>query len=546
MMRSWLPRRFHPALIMLLAAGCSTLQSDTELRAERIEQAVVPMARAALAAGQIETARRLYTRLADIAPDTHAVHMGFGDIELAAGRPSRAAAWYRHAATAAPTRSERHAALLAHARASLAAGSVDAARDSFSRLADAAEQARPGVAAWGHNGLAVVAMLDGDPAVAVRFVEQAVRLAPDEPRFRDNYGRALAVADAYRAGTPRAHPETTPADRMPAPARPPASTRRIPAHGTPTAVGTPTSHGTPTVAADTVDGTPTTVDAAEGTPTEGTPTALAADTAAEGTPTANPRSAASQAGSEIETPAAADGAVPADPVADPEPESPGSAVARAETEPEPDAVEVARADTEADAPPPDPGLAADIAPEPVAEAAQADDPASTPDAADGTGLLADADAPPAPAEPAQGGVHPALAAREPAQTNPEPAQQAQAAAPAPAAGPARDDAERTPPGPDRAPPDGPESPASGAPRRDALPVGFIVRLDGLEYLQVGAFSVAANARRLAERLPQLTDLPVGIAPAAGDGLHRVRIGPLNVREALPGLMRSLAAAPSPF
>ena len=103
-----------------------------------------------------------------------------------------------------------------------------------------------------------------------------------------------------------------------------------------------------------------------------------------------------------------------------------------------------------------------------------------------------------------------------------------------------------PPRPERAPPDGAESPASGPPQRDALPVGFIVRLDGLEYLQVGAFSVAANARRLAERLPRLTDLPVGIEAAAGDGLHRVRIGPLNVSEALPGLMRALAAAPAPF
>ena len=74
----------------------------------------------------------------------------------------------------------------------------------------------------------------------------------------------------------------------------------------------------------------------------------------------------------------------------------------------------------------------------------------------------------------------------------------------------------------------------------------MVRLHGREYLQVGAFSEQANALRLAERLPRLTDLPVNIEPAAGDGLHRVRIGPLDTGESLPGLVQALAAAPASF
>ena len=89
---------------------------------------------------------------------------------------------------------------------------------------------------------------------------------------------------------------------------------------------------------------------------------------------------------------------------------------------------------------------------------------------------------------------------------------------------------------------------SGAPRRERLPVGFVVWLDDGRYLQVGAFAVEANAKRLAERVSGLTELPVRIK-APGDklpALHRVRIGPLPPRGASPSLQQALAAVPGPI
>ena len=192
--------RWAVAFAFAAAAGCASLQSATELRATRIEQAVVPMAQAALAAGQVETARRLYTRLLDVAPDAVDAHMGLGDAALAAGLPARAATWYLGAAGRAQTPADRHAAWLGHGRASVAAGDLDAARASFENIADV-DGVQPEVAAWAHNGLAVVAILEGDPHGAVAAVARAVVLAPDERRLRDNLDRAVAVAAAYRPDT---------------------------------------------------------------------------------------------------------------------------------------------------------------------------------------------------------------------------------------------------------------------------------------------------------------------------------------------------------
>ena len=192
--------------LAVVVTGCSTIPSDTDLRAERFERAVVPMARAALAAGQVETARRLYTRLLDVAPDAVGPRIGLGDVALADGRPANAANWYLHAADLAATPADRHAAWLAHGRASLAAGNLDAARQSFARLVADDELVLREFAAWGHNGLAVVALLEGDPRGSVAAVERAVLLAPDERRFRDNLDRAMAVAEAYESasGAPEA------------------------------------------------------------------------------------------------------------------------------------------------------------------------------------------------------------------------------------------------------------------------------------------------------------------------------------------------------
>ncbi len=179
----------------MLAAGCSSLiplQTD-RLRIERVQEAVLPMASVALSAGQLETARRLYRRLLDVAPESFRGHMGLGDVALRERAPLDAARWYALALDVAETPEERHEALLAHGRAALESGQLDAARESFARLKDPEEQAPQISVAWGYNGLGLVLLLEGDLHGAVEHMEQAVRWGPNEPRFWENLERARAM-----------------------------------------------------------------------------------------------------------------------------------------------------------------------------------------------------------------------------------------------------------------------------------------------------------------------------------------------------------------
>lgn len=179
-----------PSLIATaaLAASCAIVPPSSDLRSQRIEQAVLPMARAALDAGQVETARRLYNRLLDVDGGSVAAHMGLGDVALAEGAPGHAAVAYGAAVALAGSGGERHAALLAHGRAALAAGQPDAARESFARLAAPREQASGADVAWALNGLAALRLLDGDQVEAAALIERAVEVDPQEPRFRANLG----------------------------------------------------------------------------------------------------------------------------------------------------------------------------------------------------------------------------------------------------------------------------------------------------------------------------------------------------------------------
>lgn len=421
----------------LSMVGCTTLQPETDMRARRIEQAVVPMARAALAAGQVETARRLYTRLLDVAPDAVEARIGLGDVAMAAGRPSRAQTWYLDAASLAEGPSDRHAALLAHGRAAITAGNLDAAQESFDRLVDPEERASPTNAAWGHNGLAVVAMLEGDPFGTVAAVERAVLLDPDEQRFRENLTRAVAVADAYRTefGVPDAEPE---------------------------------------------------------------PAMLA--------------QADEEAAESDETPVAADDQTLA-----------------ATSETVPDApVETVPADIDV----------ADFEPMPVEAPAEDADPVH--DAAS-VAVVPEVGVPDAPAEPPPADLDVADPDPMPAEdTDPLPDAPSVAEVPDFAEPPADDEETLsliTEEPEDSAPPPGPDLAESLA------DVGFVVERGGVDYLQIGAFAVEANAHRLSERVTRLTDLPVRIEPTGQEPrtMHRVRIGPLPPDTELPRLREALAA-----
>ena len=179
----------------LLTGGCTVLPSQNDaVRIQRVEEAVLPMARVALEAEQTETARRLYLRLLEIDPNSVSARMGLGEIAVARRDSAEAARWYAAALLHATQAEQRHAALLAHGRATLAAGELEAARGSFSRLTSSKENAPATTAAWGFNGLGLVALLEGDIRDAVRLMEQAVLLAPEEKMLADNLSRALDMS----------------------------------------------------------------------------------------------------------------------------------------------------------------------------------------------------------------------------------------------------------------------------------------------------------------------------------------------------------------
>ena len=187
----------RPAAVFVLATlvpACSMMPPKSEhIRARQMEEAVVPMAATALEAGQLETARRLYRRLLGIDEDSVEARMGLGDVAMREQEVEAAARWYLLALAQAEQPEDRHAALLAHGRAALAAGQVEAARKSFTDLADPKENASRLHVAWGHNGVGLALLLDGDLRGAVAAMEQAVLRAPEEERFRGNLDRALAM-----------------------------------------------------------------------------------------------------------------------------------------------------------------------------------------------------------------------------------------------------------------------------------------------------------------------------------------------------------------
>ena len=204
--------KFRFAAILALAIlvpACSLMPPKSEqLRARQMEDAVLPMAATALQAGQLETARRLYQRLLGIDPESVQARMGLGDIAMREQETEAAARWYLSALTRAEQPERRHAALLAHGRAALAAGQLEAARDSFTQLADPKENASRANVAWGHNGIGLTLLLEGDVQGGVTAMEQAVLRAPEEERFRGNLDRALAILRDLPAATAPAEEPT--------------------------------------------------------------------------------------------------------------------------------------------------------------------------------------------------------------------------------------------------------------------------------------------------------------------------------------------------
>ena len=211
------------ATLSALVPSCSLVphQSD-RLQIERISSAVLPFAEVALETGQLETAKRSYQNLLRVDPDSFQARMGLGKVELRRRAPAEASRWFISALASARALPERHDALLAHGRAALDAGQLEAARGSFARLTDPQEGASNEHVAFGLNGVGLTFMIDGDLRSAVTLMERAVELLPRDEKLRGNLSLSLrALAEQVAATSTAANEFATSDEAAGQPPRPP-------------------------------------------------------------------------------------------------------------------------------------------------------------------------------------------------------------------------------------------------------------------------------------------------------------------------------------
>ena len=165
-------------------------------------QSSLPVAAAALAAGQPEVARRLYLSLAERFEDAPEPVLGLGYIAFHGGDlPAAEKHFLEAAGRARKAPSTRAEALLGAGRTALARNRAGAARKHFE---GARKDARGSpYAPWIANGLGVVAAIESDYRGAEAEYAEALRLSPGDPRITANLVRTLVEAqrieDAARA-----------------------------------------------------------------------------------------------------------------------------------------------------------------------------------------------------------------------------------------------------------------------------------------------------------------------------------------------------------
>ncbi len=505
-------------MLATLGAACSLLpEQHDQPRSEQMERAVLPMARAALNAGQIETARRLYRRLLQIDPSSVDARMGLGDAAVESREPATAAQWYLAALANARSPEARHAALLAHGRAALSAGQLEPARKSFARLTDPRAEASRSNVAWGYNGLGLTLLLAGDLRGATAAMEQAVLRAPDEPRFRGNLARALAMLTELESGAPGATRDdalaSLEAELLPAPEPSVGAADSPPVPGEPSPAALPdTGREEQAIGPDTVSTTAAPVARAAERPPA--PSPAAPEDARDGgeAPDAAPRSASEEV---AEAP------------------QPGHEDAPSVAEPSTPAATAARQSAA-------PGAAPADSSEPSAEPRQEDSQEATPQidvagmpAPEASVASADGKAEQTAEETASRSDS-AAAARPPSRA----ASRAAARPPTRAASPA---ATR----PSSRPAVVTPSPSPTEPGADDAPVAMpprVLQEDGWSFVQAASYASRAPAEALAVRLREVAEHPVWVSEAQGvDGRtwSRVRIGPVPSAADLAALTAAL-------
>ena len=566
-------------MLATLGVACSLLpEQHDQPRAEQMERAVLPMARAALNAGQIETARRLYRRLLQIDPASVDARMGLGDAAVESREPAAAAQWYLAALANARSPEARHAALLAHGRAALSAGQLEPARKSFARLTDPLAEASQSNVAWGYNGLGLTLLLAGDLRGATAAMEQAVLRAPDEPRFRGNLARALAMLTELESGAPGATRDdalaSLEAELLPAPKPSVGAADSRPVPGEPSSAALPdTGRGGQAIGPVAVSTTAAPVPHATERPPAPSPDVPhdAHDGAEE--PDAALRTALEEVEEVAEPPEP--GHEDAPPPA--EPSTPAATAARQSAAPddardageEPDAAlrtaleEVAEAPQPGpeDAPPTaapstPPTTAARPSAEPDAAPADSSDPSAEPRQEDAQAATAQIDAAGAPAPEAPAASTDGTAEQTSEETASRSASASAAASPVASRPPSRAASRAAARPPTRAaspaatrPASRPTvvapSPSPTEPGADDAPVATPPRVlheDGWSFVQAASYASRAPAEALAVRLREVAEHPVWVSEAqGGDGRtwSRVRIGPVPSAADLAALTADL-------
>ena len=208
-------RRLRAAAVCFVLASslaaCANwpANDDTPADSGELLRNSLPVAAAALAAGQLDVARRLYLSLSERFDDAPEPFLGLGYIALQSGDSAAAESYFLRAAErAADKPALRAEALLGAGRTALVQGNAETAGRHFSD-ARAPALDTPS-AAWIANGLAVTAALEADYAAAEAHYVEALRLSSDNPRIAANFIRMLVAAgridDAAR--TYARHPPT--------------------------------------------------------------------------------------------------------------------------------------------------------------------------------------------------------------------------------------------------------------------------------------------------------------------------------------------------
>ena len=174
-------------------AACSGFRAREAPEPEEALRDGLEIAGAALAAGQLEVATRLFRSLAEHFEDAPEPALGFGYTAFQRGDFPGAERHFQDAAERAGERPALRAeALLGAGRAALARDAAAAARYHFEAAREPARNTP--MAAWVANGLAVSATILTDFESAENEYARALQLSSGHPRIAANYVRMLVAA----------------------------------------------------------------------------------------------------------------------------------------------------------------------------------------------------------------------------------------------------------------------------------------------------------------------------------------------------------------